>query len=118
MRNTAASRQALRAPEAAVPRIYASAREPEKDQDQPLDVPRYGSGNAANSSEPETRQPKIPSEQGIFRDLTGKFVEGKSGIADRFAGVAIIAMFCFQWRSGRARDLRDIGSLSVLVNCR
>jgi len=59
------------------------AREIEKDQDQPIEIPGFWSSEAAKSSQHEQNDPtfeiaraagnaEIPSEQGIFGDLTGQ----------------------------------------------
>src|SRR5438477_7365390 len=49
-----------------------------KDQGQPLDIAKFRSRNAANSSEDTEAPAGIPSEQGNFRDLTGNVVPRKS----------------------------------------
>jgi hypothetical protein len=61
------------------------ARDAKRDQEEPLEIPRFRDARTANNSAEQLNQqshefsldaaaPKIPSEQGIFRDLTGNFV--------------------------------------------
>jgi hypothetical protein len=67
----------------ALPLGAAIARAIEKDQEQPIEIPGFWSSKAAKSSRDRQDEPafemaravgnaEIPSEQGIFGDLTGK----------------------------------------------